>query len=527
MEKFAKLDSNTKLLLTNRDLDDIWNLRRSPELPVKAFVNPLLEKTADGRIPCGGTVIFDKDENLFKCWYTSYDEALHYAWKPGHSQMAYATSADGINWDFPNLGLYSDGWGRLENNLVFPLLGSVYKDEFDPDETRRYKMLYSPDSGGLCAAFSADGIHWKKYSETDEVLIPGANDTTNGFFFDPAAGKYVRYGRPNILAAKDISERDLGIEPNWSFEEELGSWSEAAKPPKGVIFPDYDDFLDFPEAEDFMHRYLRQAPYTHTKTLRAYKYGNLGCNRRIIRAESEDFIHWSRPELVIAPDELDPAKLYGMSAMRYENTYIGLLQLFDTLGARRIPLSSLESDTIDVQLVFSDDGKNWERLANRPVFLPRGHVGTYDGGMIFGGTPPFIEYGDELRIYYSGAAACHSLPAVTGRTMNVARLPKGRLVARTAGDELGALITKPMVLAGNALELNIDARQGLARAELTDAEGRPIPGFTAADSDIIRENSLAHRVSWHGSTDIKSLSGQAVRLRIYLHRSKLYSFRAV
>ena len=57
-----------------------------------------------------GTVMYDDDERLFKMGY----ECANYPWSFNH--IAYATSADGIHWERPNLGIV-DFRGSTENNL--------------------------------------------------------------------------------------------------------------------------------------------------------------------------------------------------------------------------------------------------------------------------------------------------------------------------------------------------------------------------------------------------------------------------
>ena len=190
-----------------------------------------------------------------------------------------------------------------------------------------------------------------------------------------------------------------------------------------------------------------------------------------------------------------------------------------------------EMDTIDLQLTFSRDGWNWERLANRPVFIQRGVIGSWDGGMISGGR--IFECGDELRVYYCGHSGSHN---VLNRTsgMGLARLPKERIVARAAGDELGVLITKPFKLEGDRLEINANAARGLIKVEVTDPIGNPLDGFNVGECKEIRRNEFRIPVEWKGGGRSASgrgsggklgeLKGQPVRLRFYLHQARLYTF---
>ena len=79
-------------------------------------------------------------------------------------------------------------------------------------------------------------------------------------------------------------------------------------------FPDESDYVMRWETEDYVHRHLKVFPYTPMRSLRISQGRSryIGCNRRIARCVSDDFVHWSLPEVVIRPDELDPPRLYNM-----------------------------------------------------------------------------------------------------------------------------------------------------------------------------------------------------------------------
>jgi len=90
----------------------------------------------------------------------------------------------------------------------------------------------------------------------------------------------------------------------------------------------------------------------------------------------------------------------------------------------------------------------------------------------------------------------------------------------------GWLVTPPVVFAGKRLVLNINtSAAGHARVGLVDAGGKPIPGFAAADCDLILTNDVAHVVSWKGKPDVSKLTGKPIRLRFEMRSTKLYAFR--
>ena len=143
-------------------------------------------------------VIYDDEAGLFKLWYKCVlaDKDVIARMMPPSTVhdvgwfLLYATSADGVQWQKPELGLIGFD-GSTRNNIVArdtPNVG-VFKDLHDTDARRRYKMIYDVGSGQMRVRFSADGLHWS------EPVVPTglgrAGDTHNNAFWDARSGKYV------------------------------------------------------------------------------------------------------------------------------------------------------------------------------------------------------------------------------------------------------------------------------------------------------------------------------------------------
>ena len=506
--RVAQVGTATQLLIDDHVVDDVWMLRRVPEMPAKHPGNPL---------PIAPS-LYDAEEKLFKAWYPVFKEDPED--DPGNELLyarAYAVSEDGFEWHKPDLGIVEHD-GSKRNNLIDTSamkgeFGVALKDPHDPDPRKRYKGTIKrwyhhvdPDrrgGGRLFAAYSADGIDWHMYPD-ERSIIRDSNDGNGCFLYDERIGRYVNFRRPTILAGpRGEVPGDLG------FPEVEG---------------DAQGLYRHPEAEDYLHRYLRAQPYVDTRAAIGatdHTHEGMGCNRRIARAESDDFVNWTDPEVIIRPDELDPPRLYGIDVVFCEGVYLGLLQVFNKWGLKGYLGDPSQADTMDVHLTFSRDGFRWERLANRPVFIPRGVIGSWDGGMIAGAR--MIEYGDEVRFYYSGHSGSHNAAQRTSGT-GLATLPKDRFVARAASDELGVLITKPFRLEGDSLQINADAARGRIKVEVADPIGTPIPGLTVRDCRPIERDGLRLPVTWNGDKTLRDIAGQVVRLRFYLYESKLYSF---
>ncbi len=128
----------------------------------------------------------------------------------------YAESVDGVHWTKPNLGLFKVH-GTYENNVILDSSFAPVCHDFSPFlDTRpgvpaheRYKALggtfpfwarKEPDSGGLLALVSPDGIHWRHFAEKAVIgvsLHPAeATDTCMpSTFWSQTEQQYVSYVR--------------------------------------------------------------------------------------------------------------------------------------------------------------------------------------------------------------------------------------------------------------------------------------------------------------------------------------------
>ena len=90
----------------------------------------------------------------------------------------------------------------------------------------------------------------------------------------------------------------------------------------------------------------------------------------------------------------------------------------------------------------------------------------------------------------------------------------------------GELVTRPFTFSGKRLSLNFAASAaGFVKVELQTADGKPVPGFSLTEADIICGDSLDRTVSWKGNSDVGSLKGKPVRMRLVMRESDVYSWK--
>ena len=283
--------------------------------------------------------------------------------------------------------------------------------------------------------------------------------------------------------------------------------------------------------------------------------------RSVGLASSADFIHWSQPRLILAPDERDDlmgeqriaaardtiefdhpddhrTEFYGMSGFRYETMYLGLLWVFDaTMEMSRVGLST-QDGPFEVQLAAARDLYRWQRVADRKPIIPFGTPGEWDCGMVTTANAPLI-VDDEIWIYYGGYALSHESRYYLAkhRTELEARISSGEMRAPTgiglatlrldgwasldAGETEGTLQTRELMFDGGELVVNAEAGDGSITVAVHDQRGLPIDGFGANDCLPIRGDGTAQVVRWRA--DSRRLRGRAVRLRLALRMARLYA----
>ena len=99
-------------------------------------------------------------------------------------------------------------------------------------------------------------------------------------------------------------------------------------------------------------------------------------------------------------------------------------------------------------------------------------------------------------------------------------------VSVNASYEGGSLLTKPITYDGNELVLNMStSAAGSIRAELTDSEGKALPGFALADCQELFGDDTQRVVKWKQGSSVAVHKGKPVRLRFELKDADLFSLR--
>ena len=178
------------------------------------------------------------------------------------------------------------------------------------------------------------------------------------------------------------------------------------------------------------------------------------------------------------------------------------------------------------ELAYARAGTAWHRAAPGTALIENGPEGAWDAGNLQPASQP-VYLDDEIRYYYAGTDVRHSPswemePQRAGLSM--ASLKPDRFVAMRAADEPADLSTVIFELPSADVFVNAHVvPDGEMRAELLDAEARPIPGFTINDCRPVTGDATSHRLAWSGAGQAAAPVGRPARLRVTARNASLYS----
>ena len=262
---------------------------------------------------------------------------------------------------------------------------------------------------------------------------------------------------------------------------------------------------------------------------RGMELGSWHGRRTIAYAESDTFESWPVPQSIVEPDVID-----NPDTDIYTNAYTpwpGAAQahlMFPAFYQR-------SADALEVHLMTSRDGVNWERPSRKPI-VPRGEPGSdWEGGVYAGCGLVSLKSGEW------------SLPiGPKWHTHNQGHFSQGRPeeppnhgflcralwrqdgITSLEAESEGKCTTVPVTFTGRQLEVNAWTQfAGEVRFELAEVSGDPVAGHTFEDCDAISGDVLQHTVSWKGESDLSTWAGKPMRLRLWLRRARLHAIQFV
>ena len=403
-----------------------------------------------------------------------------------------------LTWDKPWEGNCVIAWGSVlydKREEQFKVWYQVYK-KFPANGER---------STLLCYATSTDGVHWRKptlglleydSSKANNIVFLGDGSELDSasVLLDPHPTEQSRYRMYWYDAAHD------GIRA--AVSPDGIRW----KPIEGVVVKSGDR-----STVTYDHRRKRFSIITRQPASRI--------PRTCVLWESEDGLNFSLVGEIAAVDADDAKRtdLYGMIAFPYEGMQIGFLEMFYDRPLRKL----------NTQLMYCHTGHTWERACDRQTFLDWGPPGSWDQAWVTPSHNPPIRVGDKLYIFYQGRSTLHYGEKPYGHigSIGLAYLRVDGFVSLDSIWKEGTVTTAPLLLEGQSLHVNTEARPGTVFVEVTNLDGEPFSGFTRDDCQPLHGiDSINSEIKWRSGHSLAELAGQPVRLRFYVQGAKLYSF---
>ena len=491
----------TYLLLDGRLISAVDNAELRLGAVKKHPANPLFGEDLPWETEMShmyASVIFDREEKIYKCWYYSHIQDWGKDIEPGplaareqngraNCATLYATSKDGLVWDKPKLNVFLHKGGPT-NIVNWRDHGTgVFKDLRDRNPERRYKMLGTRTSPGgrVHMAFSPDGIRWTRMMDTK---VTTSADTHNNAFWDPQKEEYV-------MITRAITHGVTGYD--------IDSWEKIPWVPRD-----------------------KEGQTT----------GFVIGQRVVARSASKDFVTWSTPEIVFEYGH-DKRQVYAMPSFYTHGVYIGLPVIYDSAGVFRSDLIenfSRQEPAPDLEAVMKRAGKTgrmwpglswspdtkywkWVGLRGKPL-IPLSKNPGFEWGSIFAADAPVI-LDDEIRVYYSAQPGKHGWNP--GHLCLATLRVDGWAGYEPQDDSRAALVeTRPIVCSGEALSLAADAKEGSIAVTLLDAEGSIL-----AESNAVKGGAPYTPVTWKKNFDLSEHEGHLVQLRFTIQDAKLYAFK--
>lgn len=470
-----------QLFLDDYDVAEIQGLRRTMHVPEKKGAVVCPDQPWEIWLQTRCMPAWDEEHKIFKMWL------LGCVPTPIEGTTNYVESTDGIHWTKPVLRQkkYKDS---LENNLMGPPVTvnpCVIYDPDDADPGRRFKGLFFEHDRSMRPNVSEDGIHWKRL---DVPKLPSMDESN------------LSYDRANrtFIATLKLDGPHGRSHAIWTSKD-FNTWTNTK-----VVFSadDLDQTLGRKQIEECLSDPTRRHP----------EYN------------------------VPATYNVD---VYNLGLFRYEGLYIGMPAMYHQTGKVTkdwpgFDEMSMPEDTRKmvrthgdwagfhhVQLACSRDLHQWVRLGNRKPFLDLSpETGdAYDTQVILPPSDALVR-GDELWFYYTGM---RSYGMVSNKLSDqgaicLAVLRRDGFVSLDADATPGTLTTKPFVVHGTMLFVNVDANGSACDIELLGIDGKPLAVSRSLTGDQPRAE-----VSWK-SGSLADMQDQTVQLRFTLKGAKLYSF---
>jgi len=224
-------------------------------------------------------------------------------------------------------------------------------------------------------------------------------------------------------------------------------------------------------------------------------------------------------------------QVYALGVTVYQGIHHGLFTVLEW------PKDETDEPTADVTRIYfgtSRDGSHfdlrWIYSGNMLIELDEVGRPRRNSTQDFQSMRPgaqFVTHDGHHWLYYESCPNQHERRYLGGCEVRLARFRQdGFAGISSIGDGWGHLVTRPFVVQGTRLELNLEllGSSGEAFVAVLDEGGKSIPGYTCKESVGVASGQHS-MVNWRGKTGVTDLKGRKVRLKIVLKSARLYAMQ--
>lgn len=476
-------------LIASTDLKRTWHQADKYE------GNPVLTSHRDGdwRHSTAGSqhggAFYDPLEKCFKIFYTEGEGGFR-----GYKKVA--ISQNGIDWSFPDLGLY--------------------------------RGLYSTETGKL--------IEPREKSDNTYLLRPSGpnrSGTEDAMWLDAETADPSRRYKCMVLYSETFTkDSPLGHGHYiWTLSDDYRPSSEQVKNTR--YFGDYGSIAYNPFRKKWIQS-VRQQTSARGRARRYYEHDaymqSFRTDTAVFWADSDEL---DEAQLKIPEFDFQP-ELYSLNVVAYESIMLGVYQIQRCSNkqaeSRKPPMPKIT----DLHMGFSRDGFHFSRPEVRKAFIASTQKDeTWDRGYLHIPVGVCTVVGDKLYFFYTGYSGVwgprkdgsyEKRGLYVGYAMGLATLRRDGFASMDAAQDKGTLTSRPLSFKGKHLFVNVDCPEGDLRAELLDEKDQPIEPFTLENSQPVKTDSTLYHMTWKGADDLSALSGKPVKMRFTLSNGSLYAF---
>ncbi len=386
---------------------------------------------------------------------------------------------------------------NLYGNVIYDTEEKVYKIWYSPlivDHSAKGMTLEDrqtdyPEGKGIkremaiCYATSKDGLKWDK-PVLGLVDYNGSNQNNILWRGPHGAGIFKDMQEENPEKRYKMIFQGLAV----SYSADGIHWREPVKV-EGV------------DVKGDTHNNAFWAP-TLNKYVGITRTRSKEIGREVARIESNDFVNWSKEEIVLQGLEYN-LQTYAMPVFYYEGVYLGL-----------VAIHQQDSDRVWTELTWSMDTKRWFRIdPGNPLIPCSDKKLDYDYGCVYACAYPVFKE-NEIQLYYGGSDYLH-FGWRNGSLCLATLKPDGFAgYVQESGTESAIVTTKLLPYDGNDIKINADVfPDGLISAEILDIDGNTI----AISKNITRS------VQYKKIKLNRKVEDSLIHLRFKLNKAKLYS----